>query len=269
MISTFQQYLRTNRGLADNTIKAYGDALHSFAHYMLTQSAGIRWSTVTKQHIDGYVTWLVESKAKPATIKQHISALRTFYKTCMAMGADITNPARYVSTPKLGDPLPKTIDRADILKCLASTGTNPTAKAIIAIIYETGIRLSELLAMSREDISKANRSIHIHGKGNKERTVYYGELTRTYGQYWRFDKLNPREVRRLVWDALRPCSNAPQLSPHALRHTFASELINNGMSIEAISKLLGHTHLETTEIYARMSNATAKQLYSTYHPAAN
>lgn len=269
MITSFENYLRNNRGLAENTIKAYGDALRSFAQYMHAIDNDARWSTVTKQQIDGYVVMLVNASMKPATIKQHISALRTFYKTCIAMGADIKNPARYVSTPKLGEPLPKTIDRGDILKCLKSNGTNPIAKAIIAIIYETGIRLSELLAMTRNDISKADCAIHIHGKGNKERTVYYGQLTKQYGQSWTFEALNPREVRRLVWDALKPCSNAPQLSPHALRHTFASELINNGMSMEAISKLLGHTHLETTEIYARMSNATAKSLYSTYHPAAN
>lgn len=269
MIQAFENYLRHNRGLAENTIKAYGDALHDFARYMNNSSAGTRWSTVTKQQIDGYVLSMVSAQMKPATIKQHISALRTFYKTCLAMGADIKNPARYVSTPKLGEPLPKTIDRDDIMKALTSNGTNVTAKAIIAIIYETGVRLSELLAMQPKDIDKANQAIKIHGKGNKERTVYYGELTKRYGQAWHFEPINPREVRRLVWEALKPCSNAPQLSPHALRHTFASELINNGMCMEAISKLLGHTHLETTEIYARMSNATAKRQYSVYHPAAN
>lgn len=268
MIETFEAYLTHNRGLSANTVKAYGDALRSFARHQKTVSPGTRWSTVTKSQIDDYVAYLVNAHLKPATIKQHISALRTFYKTIMAMGMMEKNPARYVSTPQLGQPLPKTIEREAILKALASTGTTPKAKAVIAIIYETGIRLGELLTMRKEDISKADHAIRVHGKGNKERTVYYGELTRQYGNGWDFAPIDPREVRRMVFESLKPVSNAPQLSPHALRHTFASELINNGMSMEAISKLLGHTHLETTEIYARMSNATAKQQYRQFHPAA-
>lgn len=268
MIQTFEQYLRLNRGLSDNTVKAYGDALRSFARHQNTVSPGTRWSKVTKQMIDEYVVYLVKAELKPATIKQHISALRTFYKTVIAMGMMDNNPARFVSTPQLGQPLPKTIERDAILKALSSTGTPSKAKAIIAIIYETGIRLSELLNMKPTDIDKQDHAIKVHGKGNKERTVYYGALTQAYGNGWDFQPIHPREVRRLVFEALKPVSNAPQLSPHALRHTFASELINNGMSMEAISKLLGHTHLETTEIYARMSNATAKAQYRQYHPAA-
>lgn len=267
MIQTFEIYLRTNRGLSGHTVKAYGDALHDFARFTKLHGE-YRWSTVNKQLIDKYVETLTLAGMKPATIKQRISALRTFYKTIMAMGYLDTNPARFVSTPQLGHPLPKTIEREAILKALESTGTNPKAKAVIAIIYETGIRLSELLAMRREDISKSDHAIKVHGKGNKERTVYYGELTRRWAQKWDFASCDQREIRRLVFEALKPVSNAPQLSPHALRHTYASELINNGMSIEAISKLLGHTHLETTEIYARMSNATAKAQYLKFHPAA-
>lgn len=268
MITTFEKYLTTNRGLSKNTVKAYGDALRSFAQFAHTTAPGTRWSKVTKQLIDQYVAFLVNAGLQPATIKQHISALRTFYKTIQAMGMMDTNPARYVSTPQLAAPLPKTIEREAIMKALESNGTNPKAKAIIAIIYETGVRLSELLAMRREDISKANQAIKVHGKGNKERTVYYGDLTKKYGQTWDFCSTDQREIRRLVFEALKPVSNAPQLSPHALRHTYASELINNGMSIEAISKLLGHTHIETTEIYARMSSATAKAQYLKFHPAA-
>lgn len=268
MIQTFETYLRVNRGLSDNTVKAYGDALRAFARYQNAKHPGTRWSQVSKNQIDEYVADLVKAGLKPATIKQHISALRTYYKTLMALGMMDTSPARYVSTPQLGQPLPKTIEREAILRALESNGTNPTAKAIISIIYETGIRLSELLAMKRGDISKHDHAIKVFGKGNKERTVYYGELTAKYGNYWRFEPLDPREVRRLVFEALKPVSKAPQLSPHALRHTYASELINNGMSMEAISKLLGHTHLETTEIYARMSNATARAQYLQFHPAA-
>lgn len=266
MIETFANYLSKNRGLSENTVEGYRNALHNFASFIKVKYPNTKWRTVTKVMIDAYVVDMIEDDYKPASIKQHISALRTFYKTCMALGCEIKNPARYVSTPKLGDTLPKVIETEAIKRALADPCASSTAKAVIAIIFETGIRLQELLDIRPADVNSKEHSIKIHGKGNKERTVYYGELTRQYGKNFHGQQHNQREIRREVYHALRPHSKAPQLSPHAIRHTYASLLINNGMSIEAISKLLGHTHVETTEIYAKMTNATAKQLYLRFQP---
>lgn len=268
MIKTFANYLTKNRGLSQNTVDGYVKALHSFVVYIKTSHPNVRWSGVTKQMIDEYVLEMIDSDYKPASIKQHVSALRTFYKTLMAMGYEINNPARYVSTPRLGDKMPKVIETEAITRALNDPCNNETAKAVIAIIFETGIRLQELLDMKPCDVNPKTQSIKIHGKGNKERTVYYGELTKKYGCKFHGSEHNQREIRRLVYDALKPHSKAPQLSPHAIRHTYASQLINNGMSMEAISKLLGHEHLETTEIYAKMSNSTAREQYLKYRPVA-
>ena len=267
MIYNFCQYLSINRGLSPNTVKAYREALSDFASFINDRHAGTSWRTVTKQMIDEYVVLMVGEEAAPATIKQHISALRTFYKTCMAMGADIQNPARFVSTPKLKEELPKTIEREAIRQALEAENTPAQAKAAIAIIYETGIRLQELLDLRAGDISSSTQSIRVHGKGKKERTVYYGELTKKYGRCWHGEQHTQRGVRHLVYTALRPYSKANQLSPHALRHTYACELLNNGMSVTAISKLLGHEHLETTEVYAKLANSTTKNLYLQFAPS--
>lgn len=266
MIISFTNYLTFNRGLSQNTVKAYTEALHDFASYINDYHQGTRWSTVTKSQIDEYVVNLVAEDYAPATIKQHISALRTFYRTCMAMGANIQNPARFVSTPKLGDELPKTIEREAIDKALASPTTSKTAKAVIAIIYETGIRLQELLDIRADDIDPDTQSIRVRGKGKKQRTVYYGELTKTYGRCWHGEHFTQRAVRHLVYTALKPYSKAKQLSPHALRHTYACQLLSNGMSIVAISKLLGHEHLETTERYAKLANNQTKEAYLKFAP---
>lgn len=268
MIQTFCNYLTYNRGLSRNTISSYAESLHSFARFINMNYHGTRWSCVTKHMIDEYVTTLCEMRYKQTTIKLHISALRTFYKTCMAMGTLDVNPARYVSTPRLGERLPKVIETQAIKRALEDPTTTPTARAVIAIVFETGMRMCELQKLQREDIDSVNRCIRVHGKGNKERIVYYGELTCQHGRYWRAGVYSDREVRRQVFNALKPHSKAPQLSPHAIRHTFASQLINNGMTMEAIRKLLGHEHLATTEIYAQMSNATAKQQYLQYRPQA-
>lgn len=268
MITTFISYLTLNRGLSENTAKAYGEALRDFACYAKDRCAYIHWRDIKKPLIDEYVVELVNEEYAPATIKLHISALRTFFKTCQAMGHMIENPARYVSTPKLKDQLPKTIEREAITKALQSPAVSAQAKAAISIIYETGIRLQELLDLEPQDIDPNTASIRIHGKGNKERTVYYGDLTKRYGRCWRGKQHTQRGVRHLIYNALKPYSKSKQLSPHALRHTYASELINNGMPVEAISKLLGHEHLETTEIYAKLANKTTRNLYLQFAPQA-
>ena len=266
MIYSFINYLRINRGLSENTCKAYQEALHDFAKYINSEHRGTTWSTVTKAHVDEYVVRMVADGAAAATIKQHVSALRTFYKTCKAMGQDVQNPARYVSTPKLGEQLPKVIEREAIRDALASQTVSRQAKAAIAIIYETGIRLQELLDLKASDIDRDTNSIKIEGKGRKERTVYYGELTKQYGGCWRGSQHTQREVRTMVYEALKPFSKAEQLSPHALRHTYASTLLNNGMPMPVIQKLLGHKHVQTTEIYAKLAYNTVIQDYTKYQP---
>ena len=267
MITTCIDYLLHNRGLSQNTAKAYDEALRDFASFVRDYHPGVRWSTVTKPMIDEYVVYLVSEDYAPATIKLHISALRTFYKTCIAVGGKTDNPARYVSTPKLAVRLPKVIEISAIHQALESPVVSAQAKAAIAIIYETGVRLQELLDITAADIDPSSSSIRVHGKGNKERTVYYGDLTRRYGRCWRGNQHTQRAVRHMVYEALRPYSKAKQLSPHALRHTFATQLLNNGMPMESISRLLGHEHLETTEIYARMSNTTMKNQYLQFLPS--
>jgi site-specific recombinase XerD len=266
MIETFANYLAINRGLSQHTVKAYKEALHDFASYVNDNHPGTTWRKVTKQMIDSYVVDLVAEDMAPASIKQHISALRTFFKTCQALGQQIENPARYVSTPKLKDELPKTIEMDAIKKALASQLVHPQAKAAIAIILETGIRLQELLDLKPSDIDNRTSSIRIHGKGNKERTVYYGELTRQYGRCWRGSEHTQRWVRHQIYNALRPYTDAKQLSPHALRHTFASAMLNNGATMESLRKLLGHEHLETTEIYAKLSNSKTREQYLQFMP---
>lgn len=266
MIYNFIQYLRINRGLSENTCKAYEEAMRSFATFVNTSHKGMTWRTITKNIIDEYVVELVAAGVAAATIKQHISALRTFYKTCMAMGAEINNPARFVSTPKLGEELPKTIETEAISAALNDSSVPAQAKAAIAIIFETGIRLQELLDLRPGDIHPETQSITVRGKGKKQRTVYYGELTRKYGRCWHGEQHTQRGVRHLVYNALKPYSKAQQLSPHAIRHTFASQLLNNGMAMEGIRVLLGHEHLETTEVYAKLANRTTRQLYLQFQP---
>lgn len=267
MIQVFIDYLRHNRGLSENTLKAYADALRKFARFINCYYPGTSWRNVTKNMIDNYVKFQHDTDVATQTIKMSASALRTFYKTLMAMGAINNNPARFVSTPKNSKRLPVRLTKEAIKETLQDKNVDAQAKAAIAIIYETGIRLQELLDLRAGDIDAKSNSIKVHGKGNKERTVYYGDLTKQYGRCWKPTQHTQRDTRFMVYDALKNHSNATQLSPHAIRHTFASELVNNGMALSVISQLLGHKSVKTTEIYTHLANDTAKNLYATYHPA--
>lgn len=266
MIQGFINYLKINRGLSAETCKAYRKALQTFAGYMRDQHTEKTWRTITKQDIDGYVCYLAYRQHKPATIKQHVAAIRTFYRTLRAMGYMTTSPAQYVSTPKKPESAPKTINKETIRQALDGRGT-PTAKAAIAILYETGMRIQELLDMRAEDIDSKQQSIKVVGKGNKSRIVYYGELTKTYGRKWRVGRYEQRELRSMIYYALEPYRHLgdTQLSPHALRHTMATEMLNNGAELEEVQRLLGHKDVKTTQIYARSSN---KKIATAYKAAA-
>lgn len=266
MIETFASYLELNRGLSKNTISAYKEALKDFAQFINEHHKGTRWSTVTKLQIDEYVVDMLAEGFAASSIKQHVCALRTFYKTCQALGGMKDNPARYVSTPKIAEKLPETIEREAVRNALESPTASKQAKAAIAILYETGLRLQELLDLEAKDIDASKQAIRVHGKGRKERIVYYGELTKKYGRCWNGKEHSQRAVRHMVFEALKPFTKAEHISPHVLRHTYACELVNNGMSIEAISTLLGHENLETTQIYARLANKTTQSLYLQFAP---
>lgn len=265
MIDGFIEYLRYNKGYSENTLQAYAKGLHKIAAFAKGVDSSVRWSTLTKEMIDTWVRQECESGAAASSIKLTISALRTFYKTAFAMGAKIGNPARYVATPKRAFKLPNTIPAADLRRAYSAQKDGVT-KAILAILFETGIRLQEMIDIRPEDIDTTNKRIKIHGKGNKERFVYYGAETEEHLEELVLDDMSQRDIRQRVYNALKPYTDAKQVSPHAIRHTAACEMLNNGMQIETVSKLLGHQSVQTTEIYAQISNGTATRQYSQAGP---
>lgn len=267
MITSFITYLRYNKGYSENTLRSYENDLRDFARYINTTNPGTSWRAVKKQMIDAFVSKMVADGHKPATIKQHVSTLRTFYKTCYAMGMQINNPARYVSTPKLEESLPKAIPIEDIRATVHDESIDWRARAIITVLTETGIRLQELLDMRPEDIDQANHSIKVRGKGRKERTVYYGSGSEKWLSLQPWHGMDQRTVRHLVYEALSKHSDAKQLSPHALRHSFATTMLNNGGRLETLSALLGHQDTKITERYAKMGTSERKAQYEACMPS--
>lgn len=254
MINEFQTYLTAIRGYSKNTAIAYGKDLRQFARFIKTNQPDKRWSTITREDVDAYVIYLSNTGHKPATLCRHIASIDSIYKYMKREGKDVVNPAQYESRPKIGKKQPNTIPLKDLEQAISSA--DGLARIIIKIMLETGVRVQELLDITKADVDLGNGRIKVRGKGNKERLVYISETTRQQLRMWcngstdkLFGALDQREVRRIVYMTLKRYSSAKQLSPHAIRHTYATEMARRGMTATTLQKALGHQRLETTQRY--------------------
>lgn len=263
MINEFVSYLRTNKGYSDLTCKEYAKDMHELVTFLKMRTNVTRWSEVDKEHLDGWVMIMSLQGLKPATIKRRISCTRSFYQYAWVMGLTKNNPAKYVSTPKKAYRLPTLVEMDKITAAINNERIDKKTRLMIAILGESGMRISELLNLHIENFNPEEKSIRVIGKGNKERKVYYGyhtarllSETRPQGQLFND---NEREARYNIF-----CATGA--TPHTIRHTFATAMLNNGAQLEAISKLLGHKSVKTTEIYAEVAATTIAQTYQQHMP---
>lgn len=271
-INDYIAYIQKNRGYSMNTAEAYRKDLTAFARWISCQRVDATWSNITKQEIDSYVCTLHDAKQANTSITRKVSAMRSFYRWAKVMGYRNDNPAQYVSTPKILKRLPNIIENTAIKKAIESPVTDIKTKAYLAIMAETGMRLQEVLDLNTQDIDKAHNAIRVHGKGGKERTVYYASLTKRYANAYIGNRRgqvfndSQREVRFMIYAALKPYSDAKQLSPHAIRHSYATTLLRNGADITVIQNLLGHDSVKTTERYAQVAGQEVENQYKQYKP---
>lgn len=247
------------------TCTEYRKDLEKFVQWLRSSTQIERWGMVTKDVIDSWVCYMSVNDMAACTIKRRVSALRGLYQYAWVMGLCSDNPAKYVSTPKKGHRLPKTVDVDKLWQTIRNTATEAETKLALAIMAETGVRLGELLEMRVNDVNLRERSIVVRGKGNKERKVYYGDMTA--------ELIGSCEV---IGGGLLISSSARELrykvhaatgaSPHNIRHTWATVMLNNGCPLESISKLMGHASVKTTEIYAEVATATLAADYNKYKP---
>lgn len=266
MIQEYLTYLEKNLNYSENTIRAYSNDLQGFAKYAKTM--GWRWSTLTKQQIDQYVASL-HDHYEPKTINRRISSLRSMLQWAMRNSYLPQNPARFVQSQKLASTLPETADREALISYLGTPATSEQSEiihALIALLLDTGIRLQEAIDIRCEDINVNQRSITIHGKGNKQRIVYFTDRTiehnirtanRRKGYLLPIE--NQQTLRYMMYDELRGITHT---HPHAIRHLWATDLIANGASLQAVSALMGHQSVKTTERYTHIANNWVKAQYN-------
>jgi integrase/recombinase XerC len=291
LIDRFLDDLRA-RNLSDHTVAAYRRDLAQFERFLrlLKRDEPPNAEDLDARSIRRFVASLSASRFAKRSVQRKLAAVRSFARFLVADGVLAANPTLGLAGPRAERRLPSFLRKKEIDRLFAS-GSEPTEvelrdRAILELLYGTGIRLSELTGLRKEDVDLSSRLVRVLGKGRKERVVPFGRAAaKAIDAYWkargvrkrrgealfvnrRGEPLSGRTVQRIVAKRLGQVSEARQLSPHVLRHTFATHMLNAGADLRAVQELLGHASLSSTQIYTHVTTERLKQVYRKSHPRA-
>jgi len=296
LIQKFLKALQAEKNYSEFTISAYELDLHQFNSFLKENYKNDSTvDKISKQNIRAFLSFLGSNGLSRNSIGRKLAALRSFFRYLNRVGIITSNPAQQIQSPKYKKKLPVFLSIQEALEVLKlpeiDTSEGLRDRAILEIFYGTGIRLRELTNLDVDDIDMFNGVIRILGKGRKERLVPLGKNAANILQKYlkirndilskskdsdfsavflnnRGKRVAPRFVQRRVTFYLSKISNETSLSPHVLRHTFATHLLDAGADLEAVKELLGHASLSTTQIYTHVSVEKLKNIYNQAHPRA-
>ena len=257
MIHQYISYLEFTKGYSSNTLKSYNQALKQFVNYRKQCDSNARWSTTSASDVQDYLGWLKQCEKSTATIHLHASAIKGMFRFIVHNGGTIDKAIYHVECPKMVKSDAATIAPSDINDTINDSSIAIDIRIIIALIADSGLRIAEVLSLRPLDFDKSNMTMTISGKGGKTRYCYYSTrvqaMLNAYKRNTHRDALlflgDERKIRYDIHMALRKHSNAPKLSPHIIRHTFATEMLSNGLNLAALKKQLGHEDIKSTERY--------------------
>jgi integrase/recombinase XerC len=292
-IRAFLDDLKNRRGLSPNTIFGYESDLVQFQVFLEEELGSSKPSSVDVLAIRSFLAHLHGQGLARASIARKLAALRTFFRFLLREGTIEKNPARLVSTPRLDRKLPLRIEEGEVESLLEAPDTaTPLGRrdrAMLELLYGAGLRVGELVALDLSTCDLESRLVRVWGKGGKERIVPFGEpaeeALRSYlpdrralvalGEgtdalflNHRGGRITARSVRRLMEGYLKLTALRSGLSPHSLRHAFATHLLEHGCDLRAIQELLGHQSLSTTQKYTQLSTKRLLEVYEKSHPKA-
>ena len=291
-VESFLHYLRYERNYSEKTIVSYGIDMKEFQGYLNGLDSELKLENVDSDIVRGWVVKLMESGMSGASVNRKLSALRTFYKYLLKKKMITVDPMSMVKGPKRKKPLPTFVREEDMDKLLDGDLFDDSFegvrdKLIMTMFYETGMRLSELISLDDADIDLFSNVIKVTGKRNKQRLIPFGENLKceiqSYVEYRNiavgcscevfFVRKNGKRlyqmlVYKLVKQNLSKVVALKKRSPHVLRHSFATAMLNNGAELEAVKELLGHESVTTTEIYTHTTFEELKKVYKQAHPRA-
>ena len=290
---SFLKYLRFEKNYSDDTIVSYGTDLSKFEEYFKAVDENLDFAAVDADIVRGWVLSLMEGGCTATTVNRKLSSLRSFYRYLLRQGVVSVDPLMKVTGPKKKKPLPVFVKDADMARLLDDTAFDAgfegvRDRLILEMFYETGIRRSELINLTDADVDLYAKQIKVTGKRNKQRLIPFGEeLERDLRVYLsvrdeniserendaffvRKDgrRLSPGMVYLLVKRNLTKVVTLKKKSPHVLRHTFATSMLNHQAELEAVKELLGHESLSTTEVYTHTTFEELKKVYEQAHPRA-
>ena len=288
LINKFIEYLIIDKKYSENTIKSYNNDLKKFNNYFNNKSI----NKIEESSIKNYIKYLKQENNDNRTISHNISTLKSFYKFLLIEKIIKNNPMEYIEQPKLKKTLPKTLTTEEIDKLLdikLKDAFSYRNKAMLELMYSSGLRVSELINVSIHDIDTSNCIIRIMGKGSKERIVPIGDYAIKYIEIYireYREKLTKRELNdylflnnhgkkmtrqgffKILKQLAKEKGIKTDFSPHTLRHSFATHLLNGGADLRSIQEMLGHESISTTQIYTHVSKEKLKENYDNFHPHA-
>ena len=288
-IEAFTDALWMESGLSVHTLNAYASDLSRFSAWLSLQASDLQ--ACQRTQVLAFLANRVQQGMKPRSTARLLSSLRRYYQYALREGQIQADPTADIESPKLGRPLPKMLSEQDVEHLLAApqldTDVGLRDKAMLEVLYATGLRVSELVGMTVDQCNTRQGVVRITGKGGKERLVPLGEFALEWlGKYMlqaRPSLLDNRVAtalfvtrrgkgmtRQAFWYRIkhyaRLSGQVNDLSPHSLRHAFATHLINHGADLRVVQMLLGHSDLSTTQIYTHVARERMKSLHSQHHP---
>ena len=278
-IEEFLNYIKYEKRFSNHTIINYQKDLLDFQDYINKNINNIEINDIRN-----YLKELYNKKYTNSTISRKVSTLKSFFKYLESEDKIKKNPMLLISNPKKEKKLPTFLNYNDLDKLLNTPNLNTQEgkrdALIMEMLYSTGIRVSELVNIKLKDINQSDQTIIILGKGNKERYVYYGSKCKELLDLYLKDnqtneylftnkhnnKLNDRMVRMILEKNTRLAGLKVRVTPHTLRHTYATHMLNEGADLKSVGDLLGHENLSTTQIYTHVSNERLRNVYLNTHP---
>ena len=290
MIELFISYLRYERNRSEQTITRYEHSLKDFEAFFTAKDSSLSWQSVDADIIREWVEQRMDAKNKPATVNADLSAVRSLYRFALSRKLTARDPARYVTGPKKQKTLPQFVKEQEMDELLdgkewGKTYKDVRARTIILLLYDTGLRRSELTALNDDDIDFGLQQVRVTGKGRKQRTVPFGEelatalttymeerdrqINRQTGALFvnsKGGRISGGTVYNIVRENLALVTSLKKRSPHVLRHSYATALLNHDAGLENVRLLLGHESIETTQIYTHATFEQMRRVYKEAHP---
>ncbi|WP_077326804.1 site-specific tyrosine recombinase XerD [Virgibacillus siamensis] len=292
-IEDFIHYIQVERGLSDNTLKSYRRDLGQYMSFVDQKIHKKNWADVERQDIVRFLYDLKDHGKSSATIARIISSIRSFHQFLMREQMVNQDPSIHIETPKRERKLPDILSAQDVETLLTLQADSPLRirnKAMLEVMYATGLRVSELISLKVSDLHLTMGFVRCYGKGSKERIVPLGDVAKeavekylqdARGQLTRrkqdrnalFVNQHGRPLSRQgFWKILKAAARESgikkEITPHTLRHSFATHLLENGADLRSVQEMLGHSDISTTQIYTHVNRTRLKDIYQSYHPRA-